>query len=187
MSTRKSGRPLARLGMTMSRPFLLIAATLTAGAATLEYLTLEQMAQKSTAIVRGRVTGATTARQGSMVYTMMQVEVLDRWKGLVPGVVNVAIPGGEAAGIRQTFPGAPKLVEDREYVFFLWAGKSGMNQVIGLSQGLFEVQREGDSVFVFRGASSETILDSAGRPLRDESIRMPLADLKALVRKSVGP
>ena len=154
-------------------------------AATLEFLPLDRMARKSTAIIRGRVTGATTLKRGAILYTLWQVEVLERWKGATAGQISVAIPGGEASGLRQTFSGAPQPVEGGEYVFFLWAGQSGLNQVIGLSQGLFGVQRDADGVFALRAASSETMLDSAGHPVRDESVRVALVDLKEVVRKAL--
>jgi len=171
--------------MAMPRAiFLLAAATLTA--ATLEHLTLDQMASKSTAVVRARVKSSSSALRGSMVYTMVHVEVLERWKGASAGALSVAIPGGEAAGVRQTFSGAPRLAQGGEYVLFLWAGRNGLVQVIGLSQGVFEVQRHGAALFAFRGASSETILDARGHPVRDETIRIGLAELKALVRKVVA-
>jgi hypothetical protein len=155
-------------------------------AATLEYLSLEQMARKSTLIVRGRVSSTATLQRGSVLYTLSQVEVLERWKGGPLSRVAVAVPGGVSAGVRQTFSGAPKLVEGREYLFFLWAGRSGLNQVMGLSQGVFDIERGTQGAYALRAPSSETMLDSAGRTVQDEAVRMPLADLKALVERALA-
>ncbi len=174
----------------MELPFMLrptVALVLAGGlaAATLEYLSLDQMARKSTLIVRGRVAGSTTLQRGSVLYTMYQVEVLDRWKGSPLGQVSVAVPGGVSEGARQTFSGAPKLAAGREYVFFLWAGRSAMNQVMGLSQGVFDIERGTQGAFALRAPSSETMLDASGRTVQDEAVRIPLADLKALVERAL--
>ncbi len=53
------------------------------------------------------------------------------------------------------------LVPGQDYVFFLWTSKSGLTQVIGLSQGLFNVTTNAQGqVTVSRGAPSTTMLDS---------------------------
>ena len=51
--------------------------------------------------------------------------------------------GGVAGGIRQSVSGAPELKPGQEYVLFLWTSRSGLTQVIGLSQGLFQLSEEG--------------------------------------------
>ena len=37
--------------------------------------------------------------------------------------------------------GAPTLRAGREYVLFLWTSRSGLTQLMGMSQGLFSVER----------------------------------------------
>src|SRR5579875_2721629 len=49
--------------------------------ATLERLSLNDMIQKSTAIVRGTVTGSHVAQQGALIYTHYTVHVTERFKG----------------------------------------------------------------------------------------------------------
>ena len=51
--------------------------------------------------------------------------------------------------------GAPTLAAGQDYVLFLWTSKSGLTQVIGLSQGLFNVitNSQGQSI-VSRGAAT---------------------------------
>ena len=62
---------------------------------------------------------------------------------------------------------------------FLWTSKSGLTQVIGLSQGLFAVvpDSSGNSM-VIRAASSEHMLNVAGQPVSDSDIQMTLTDLR---------
>ena len=93
------------------------------------------MINQSTAIVRARVTGSYGATRGQIIYTFYQAQVTDRWKGSGQGTVEIALPGGTANGYRQSFPGTPQLTEGKEYVFFLWTSKSGLTQIIGLTQG----------------------------------------------------
>jgi len=162
--------------------FITLLAT-TLPAVTLERLSLDEMTDKSTAIVRGRVVSSQARLHGPLIYTHFTVQVLERWKGAESSQVDVAVPGGSASGLRQTFSGAPRLASGDEYVFFLWRGASGITHVIGLSQGVFGLKSGADgSVTATRAASVETMLDSkTGRVVADETIRMGLADLRSRV------
>jgi hypothetical protein len=152
-------------------------------AATLEKLTLDDMTQKATAIVRARVVDSYGARHGAMIYTHYRLQVTERWKGSGATSLEVVVPGGAAAGLRQTFAGAPKLLPANEYVMFLWTGRSGLTHVIGLTQGLFNVSTEaGGEVMAIRPASTETMLDPAsGQAVRDENMKLTLSDLRQRV------
>jgi hypothetical protein len=149
-----------------------------AAGATLERLTLEDMIQKSTAIVRGRVTGSYGALRGSVIYTHYTVQVTERWKGSQASVLDVVVPGGIAQGLRQTFSGAPKLSAGGEYVFFLWTGSSGLTNIIGLSQGVFDLKQAGKDFVASRPASAEAMLDASGRFVRDEAVQFRLTALR---------
>jgi hypothetical protein len=157
-------------------------------AATLESLSLDDMIQKSTAIVRGRVTTSYSTRQGSLIYTHYRVEVSGRWKGAEAAVMDVVVPGGSLGALRQTFSGAPKLAPGSDYLLFLWRGPSGLNHVIGLSQGVFDVQRDASGEAVaFRPATSELMLDSSGQTVRDQAMRFRLKDFRARVTRTLTP
>jgi len=152
-------------------------------AVTLERLSLDEMIDKSTAIVRGRVISSEAKLHGLIIYTHFQVQVLERWKGPESSQVDVAVPGGSAGGLQQTFSGTPALAPGDEYVFFLWTGDSRITHVIGLSQGVFSLRTGADgSVTAIRSASLETMLDSkTGRIVSDETVRMRLTDLRSRV------
>ena len=161
--------------------------------ATLEKLSLDQMTQKATAIIRGRVQSCAGEFRGSIIYTHCKVAVSETWKGLVPSQTDVATFGGTARGAVQNFSGAPTLKTGEEYVLFLWTGKSGLTQVIGLSQGIFEIKAEGsaasskaskEEAVAERPASSEVMLDASGAPVQDSSVRMKVSDLKARVQRA---
>jgi hypothetical protein len=162
---------------------ILVALWQTAKATTLQKLTLEEMAQKSTGIVRAKVTGSTAVRQGTDVFTVYQFETLEavkRQNGTPP--TAVAVPGGIAGGMRQVVAGAPVLRAGREYILFLWTGRSGLAQVIGMSQGLFAVEHTtaGD-IIATRGMAAERMFDGAGHAARDEVLSMPWSELRAKI------
>ena len=149
----------------------------------LQQLTLDEMAQKSTSIVRARVTGSNEVLRGGDVFTLYKFETLEVLKS-GPATREVAVPGGVAGGIRQVVAGAPTLRAGREYILFLWTSRSGLTQVMGMSQGLFRVERtpSGDRQ-ASRVAAGEQMLDASGRAARDETLSMPLTELKNKIAK----
>ena len=180
-------RTMAKLLMRVVAIFaFFVSVGIPAGATILQQLTLDEMVQKSTSIVRVKVTGSSEVARGGDVFTIYKFETLEVWKP-GPAVREVAVPGGVAGGIRQVVAGAPTLRAGWEYVLFLWTSRSGLTQVIGMSQGLFSVERTtaGDRQ-ASRVATGEQMLDSAGRPVRDEMLMMPLTELRAKVSKSLA-
>jgi hypothetical protein len=157
-------------------------------AATLERLSLDDMITKSTAIVRGKVTGSFAAYSGPMIYTHYRVQVSETLKGPALGSVEVQVPGGVANNMRQTFAGAPQFNPGDEFVFFLWTGQSGATQVLGLTQGLFAVAADGTADPVTtRSPSHEMMLDHAtGRQVKDQTLAMHLSELRARIGATLG-
>ncbi|MCC7236559.1 MAG: hypothetical protein IT163_14700 [Bryobacterales bacterium] len=178
----------------MPRPLtpaiLVLAGALSAGpgrAATLERLSMDEMIHQSTEIVRGRVMTLGVSTKGSVLYTLARVEVLERWKGPTGRTVEIWIPGGRSGNLRQTFSGAPSLSVGGEYVLFLWAGSSGNRQVIGFSQGAFDVKLDAKgSPQMQRAATSEAMLDDRGQQVEDVPVRMSLAELRKKLRSVLG-
>ncbi len=157
--------------------------------ATLERLSLDDMTAKSTAIVRGKVTGSYSAFTGQIIYTHYSVSVSERFKGPNQAVVDVAAPGGTANNLKQTFSGAPELKIGSEYVFFLWTSKSGITQVIGLTQGLFSLAAPDDSgdPVATRAASRELMLaPGTGLAVKDETLTMRLSELRSRIAAVLG-
>jgi hypothetical protein len=157
-------------------------------AATLQKLTLGDMSRKSTAIVRARVLSSYAQQHGSIIYTHYRIQVSEWWKGSGAAALDVVVPGGLAGGLRQTISGAPQLLAGGDQVFFLWTGSSGLTHIIGLSQGLFKVQRDASGeVTATRTASTETVLDPAsGQSVGDESLSFRLSDLHQRVSAAIS-
>src|SRR5437667_5325768 len=82
-----------------------LAAFIPAQATTVTRASLDDLIQKSTAIVRGRVVSSTTAARGSLVYTYYKIQVIERWKGAAatedPSQLQVQVPGGSFNGVQQ--------------------------------------------------------------------------------------
>ncbi len=161
----------------------MVAGTLCLQATTLEYLSLDDMIEQSTAIVRGRVSSSSASLQGPLIYTHYTIEVLEQWKGPGASVLDVVLPGGESGGLRQNFAGTPKLVPGEAYLLFLWTGPSGLTHVIGLSQGVFRLSSDGAGGLVAsRAATNETMINPrTGRTMSDEPMQIRLSDLRTRV------
>src|SRR5260370_1888506 len=153
-------------------PLVLAALLAPIHASTLLQLTLDDMIGKSTMIVRGKVQQQTYADfQGNMIWTHYTLQVSENLKGSPARQLDLVVPGGNSKGIQQTYSGTPTFSMNQDYVMFLWTSKSGLTQVIGLSQGLFAVVPDsaGNSM-VIRAASSEELLNTSAHPVTAASI-----------------
>jgi hypothetical protein len=157
-----------------------------AAAATLQQLSMDQITQSATSIVRARVTGSSASFTGSTIYTHYKLQISETWKGS-PGT-EVMLPGGVAGGYRQSFPGVPTLQTGTEYVLYLWkSSTTGITHIVGLSQGIFSVTQQADGSFeVSRPRIGETMLDANGHLVRDQAIQMQITDMKAQVIAGVS-
>lgn len=153
-------------------------------AATLEQLSFEQMVLQSTAIVRAKALGSHSVRDGALIYTIVELEVLDQWKGEPAARCEVALPGGRVGGFSQQFGGVPVLEPDQEFVAFLWTGPSGRTQLLGLSQGFFEIARDTrGKLQVHRKPTADLMLNpGSAMPVPYPAIEMSLESLVAKIR-----
>lgn len=157
-------------------------------ATTLQQLSLDDMIRKSSEIVRGVVHGTGSGFRGSTLYTNYRVQISEQWKGSSGAGVDFAVPGGVSNGIRQTYAGAPTLAEGQEFIFFLWTGRSGMRQLIGLSQGLFTLAPGIDGqLLAVRSPSTEQMLGPDGKPLTDSGFSMRVTALHSRVASILTP
>jgi hypothetical protein len=149
--------------------------------ATLEQLSLDELIQKSTAIVRARVVDSHADFRGAEIFTHWKLEVEEQWKG--QPAAEVMGPGGTVRGYRQGVPGAPQLTVGKEYMLFLWRSKSGATYLTGWGQGVFELSKDdAGKVLATRAAASETVVEhGTWRPVKDDGIQMQYAELTALI------
>lgn len=154
----------------------------------MQQLSMGDLAVKSTAIIRGQVTSSYTAFSGPAIYTHYRIAVTETWKGAPAMTVDVALPGGTAAGTRQTYPGVPQLSTGIDYVLYLWTSPtSGITLPTGFSQGIFTVTGSTPAgMLTSRSATSESMVNASGHPVQDQGISMPLAAMKSQVLASLA-
>jgi hypothetical protein len=157
-----------------------------ASAVTLQQLSVDQMTQSATAIVRARVTASSASLTGATVYTHYSLHVTESWKGFTPA--EVMVPGGIANGQRQSFPGVPQLAVGTEYLMFLWTSSTtGVTHLVGLSQGLFNLTQQPDgSTLAIRPLVGEMMLDASGRKVVDQAVQLPLTSMRSQVRHTLA-
>jgi hypothetical protein len=154
-----------------------------AAATTLSQLTVADMIEQSTAIVRAKVQGSFAVNRNGTIYTYYHLAVTENLKSTTPSTLDVAVPGGSLGRVSQSVAGAPELKTGSEYVLFLWTSKSGLTQIIGLSQGAFDVRTNAAGQLVLaRPAIAERMLDSAGRKVTDKGATLTLDDLRGRVK-----
>ena len=189
------GRRFARYKLSVKRRLFIIgllAALGTLPGSTLRQLSLDDMIRQSTMIVHGTVQPASIAYHGSMIFSHYTVQVTETYKSPATGqsastAVDFGVPGGSLNGAIQRVAGAPILSAGQDYVLFLWTSKSGLTQVIGLSQGLFSViALPGTAPIVVRAAAAASVLNSAGQPVSTNDISMTLSALKAEIASVLG-
>jgi hypothetical protein len=159
-------------------------------ATTLLKLSLDQMIDQSTAIVRGKVSSCESELRGGMIHTVCALGAEERLKG--PATLNrFSVPGGalriNGRKMRQLVAGTPEFVPGQEYVLFLWTGPKGVTELIGLSQGVLEVKQALGARMVERTpAQAVTLLDNGGHEVADQGVRLTLDALRDRVRSRQG-
>jgi len=171
--------------MRFGASILLFAGLATLNAATLERMSVDEMAQQSTAVVRGRVGDAQTTRIGALVYTLYGFEIEEQWKGSPSPGLEVAVLGGTYQGLTYTFAGTPELKYGDEYILFLWTGPSGRTQIVGLSQGVFRVVRHPGGAAVAQAEAEESKFVGEGGTQRPQALQMPLDRFAASVHAAL--
>ena len=157
-----------------------------AGATTLLKMSMNDLITQSTSIVRAKITGTRTGAVGRDIYTYYQLQVSETLKktGIEP--VEFAVPGGTYGNLRQIGIGSPVFTAGQEYVLFLWTSRSGMTQVIGLSQGMFNLTRDAAGAAVLnRPAIADQMVDKSGEPVTDSGVTMKWTELRDLIVKTL--
>jgi hypothetical protein len=155
--------------------------------ATLQKLSFDEMVTQSTAIVRAKIGPGAGRQHGALVYTHYQITVLESWKGAPGGTMDVVTPGGTVGRLQQSVAGAPALTPGAELVLFLWTSRSGLTHVIGLSQGVFKLERDAAGTLILnRAPLAANLVAPNGRPLHDDGMTMPMSEFRTRVSSALG-
>lgn len=155
--------------------------------ATLQKLSFDEMVGHSTAIVRAKIGPGSGRQHGALVYTHHTVTVLESWKGAPAASINVVVPGGQVGRLHQSVAGAPVLTPGSELVLFLWTSRSGLTHVIGLSQGVFQLERNpAGAIILNRAPLAASLVAPSGRLLHDDGMTMPMTEFRTRVSSALG-
>ena len=155
--------------------------------ATLQKLSFEEMVAKSTAIVRAKIGPPTGRQSGALVYTHHRISILETWKGNLGTAADIVVPGGHVGRLQQTVAGAPVLPVGEEMILFLWTSPKGLTHVIGLSQGVFQLECDAaGAITLNRGPLAASLVTAAGRPTSDDGMRMRLSEFTSRVSSQLG-
>lgn len=157
-------------------------------ATTLAYASLDELIVKSSQIVRGTVQSLHGEANGSRLNTRVRISVVERWKGPESSSVDVILPGGTVGRTTQAVSGTPDLRIGAEYVFFLWTGRSGTNQLLGLSQGVLRLAKDSQGqASVSRPPAAAAMVDaSTGTAVEDPGVSLTLAALRQRIQRVLG-
>lgn len=135
------------------------------GATTFACLRFEDLAQQSSAVARLRCLGSEYRWERGELWTETRFEVLERNKGLLPGIVTVRTIGGISGHLHSQVDGVPLFRSGEEVYLFLWERPGEPYRVLGWAQGTFRIARN-------ETTQTETVTqDSALAPIFDPRTR----------------
>src|SRR5258708_22741151 len=108
-------------------------------------LRFEELAQQSTAVARLRCLGSEFRWERGELWTEPRFEVLERNKGLLPGLVTVRPIGGVSGHLHSHVDGVPVFRAGEEVYLFLWNRHGEPHRVLGLEQGTFRIAPNADT------------------------------------------
>jgi len=159
-----------------------------ANATTLARLRFQDLAQKSTAVARLRCLGSAFHWDRGELFTETRFEVLDRNKGLLPGVVTVRTIGGTSGHLHSHVDGVPLFRSGEEVYLFLWEKPGEPYRVLGWAQGTFRISRNEPSGVetVTQDSALAPMFDPRTRTFRHGGIRkLPVPIFQLKLRKAL--
>lgn len=126
--------------------FILLCFLQTARATTLVHMSLEQLSQASSDIVRGRVVAQASAWNAShtLIDTITRIAVDQRIKGQAPQFVHIEQPGGKIGNLRVYVPGTVHFLPGGRYFLFLEPNRATPSHylVVGMIQGAYRIYQD---------------------------------------------
>jgi len=159
-----------------------------ASATTLSRLRFEELANQATAVARVRCIGVESHWQSGEIWTETHFEVVELNKGLLPGVVNIRMLGGQIGSLHSRIEGAPKFQVGEEAYLFLWGHEGEPFRVLGWSQGTFRISRDARTGIerVTQDSVAAPVFDPRTRQFRHGGIRnLPVAIFQLKLRKAL--
>jgi hypothetical protein len=151
-------------------------------------LSIDGLIHKAELVVQGKVLRRTCRiDDAGVLFTQIELQVLEVWKGQVKDNPLVVVHGGGRVGNRETVvSGQVDYQVGEEVVAFLVRNSRGQAVTLGLAQGKFRVDRDPKNNEptvhnLFHGALAGASVDSV-RSVPAGGSRLTLADLKHRVQ-----
>jgi hypothetical protein len=163
-----------------------------ADAATVEAMTLNDMAQRAQMIVIGRVVGlrADWNARRTRIYTYVTLEVERFLKGGAgEREITVRHWGGEVGAFRSLVPGSPQFVVGEEVLLFCAGTRARVPTVLGLALGKFTITRDRQGTRILRRDISGLVLAnyrSDSRPVGSPPTRYRLSDVESRIQTALA-
>ena len=120
-------------------------------AASVREINLSQMSTMADSIIVGRTTAVQTEWRGNKIFTKATVQIDQHIKGNGNTTIEITSLGGTAmhptlnVPVTMSVGGGLSFRQNEEVVLFTKQSTQGLNQVIGMSLGKFEVKTDRDS------------------------------------------
>jgi hypothetical protein len=151
-------------------------------------LSIADLTRKAEWVVQGKVVRKTALLdEAGTIYTRIELQVLEVWKGQVMDSPLIVVQGGGRVGNRETLvSGQANYQIGEEIVAFLMPNARGQAVTIGLAQGKFLVSKDPDTGErivhnLFHGAPPDTNVQ-LNRSRHTTQPRLTLSDLKRQVQ-----
>ncbi len=110
---------------------------------------LPTLTREATHIVHADVLGSHTLEKNGQFRTEVQLRIRDKMKGDRPlpkgSLLTIELPGGTVGELSQMVSGTPQIRTGDEVVLFLWQREATTRpRILGLAQGAWRVERNGD-------------------------------------------
>ena len=167
---------------------LALTAAAFANGTTFARLRFADLALQSTAVARLRCLGSEFLWERGELWTETRFEVLERNKGLLPGIVTVRTIGGISGHLHSRVDGVPVFRAGEEVYLFLWQLPGEPYRVLGWAQGTFRIARNADSgnETVTQDSAMAPIFDPRTRTFRHGGIRnLPVGIFQLKLRRAL--
>jgi hypothetical protein len=160
-------------------------------AATVEPMSMDEMAQRAEMIFVGRVIGsrADWNTQRTRIYTYVTFEVERFIKGGGGDrQITIRLWGGRVGGFTAVVPGTPQFTSGEEVLLFCAGSRARIPTVLGLSLGKFTLKRDAAGEAVLKRDISGLVLANHrtdSRPVGTPPVRYRLSEVEARIRAAL--
>lgn len=167
----------------------LMVATLPAQGTQVQYKSVEQLGEDSSAVVRGTVASVRSFwnEKHTKIFTATIIAVDESYKGRPGETVEVLQLGGTVDNVQVTAHGALHWTAGEEVVLFLEPYTEGRFQVAGFSQGKFNIERDPDTGAAYIKRAALEGAQMVGAPgTVDASAEVETISLEKFLKEALG-